>query len=219
MPTSTYGSGVNLLRRGACALIALLVLAPTAAQAGSEVVRDQRHDVVHVHWTGSDCDTMTDCHRHRGTARKHRFGDIVWSRGEYRRHQLVLTMKVRGMTQRKSLATYVGWDINAADGNEIDTQILYSQGHVDLVVLGTADGFTCPDAAARVRTKRLQSVLRIPATCLDRTPWVRLSTSTLVSGDNSDWHDVAGRGRHLKLRSEVPEELFGRRIHRAPRTP
>lgn len=215
----TYGSGVSLVRRAACALVAVLILAPTAASAGSEVVRDHPRDVVRVHWTGSDCDTMTDCHRHRTVAHEHRFGDIVWSRGDYRRHQLVLTMNVRGMTERKSRATYVGWDITAADGSEVDTQILYSRGDVDVLVLGSAHGFRCPDAAAQVRTRRHQYVLRIPATCLDRTPWVRLSASTLVSGDRSDWHDVAGLGHHLKLTYEVPEKSFGRRIHRAPATP
>ena len=155
------------------------------------------------------------CQKERTVHRKHRVGDIVWSRGVYREHRLVLTMKVREMTTSKSRATYIGNDIATADGGGVYTQILYNQGHVSFDLIGSTDHFRCPGAEARIRTKRQIYVQRIPASCLDRTPWVRLSASTYVSGNHDAWYDVSGLGSDIKLKHEVSEPFFGGRIHRA----
>ena len=206
-----------LVRLLLCVGLTLPVLAPTSALADSELVRDERREVVRLTFTHT-CRATAACHKRRSVDRDNRVGDIVYSRSTYARRALYLKVKVRRMTTRRSIATYIGWDLQLADGEGISVQLLYSAGHKSFGLIATWDDFRCPLARSRIDRERYIYIARVPAACLREAEWLRVSASTYISGDkeNSAWYDVAGLGSDLKLTYEVAEKNYGREIHRGP---
>lgn len=206
-----------LVRLLLCVGLTLPALVPTAALADSELVRDERREVVRLTFTHA-CRTTAVCHKRRSVDPDNRVGDIVYSRSTYAQRALYLKVKVRRMTTRRSIAAYIGWDLQLADGEGISAQLLYSAGHKSFDLIATWGDFHCRSARSRIDRERRIYIARVPVTCLRKAEWLRVSASTYISGDkeNSAWYDVAGLGSDLKLTYEVAEKNYGREIYRGP---
>lgn len=213
-----YSSRMPFLRRfafSAALIISGIVVAPGAASADVERIRDESRDVVRTWWTG--CERAADqCVEHHRTAPKRGIADIVWSRHDYTERRLRLRMKLRDTVMRPQIGTYLGWELRGSHGTGLLTQILSAGGHNSTVFLSyTVDGYECDEARTTSRRETGVYTLVIPRTCLPQSSWVRVAAGVMVENRSTGrmWHDDPRVGDDLKVRNSVADHHFGPRLY------
>jgi hypothetical protein len=203
---------VSVLLSAICAV----AITPDVAVAQTRVVHDKSHDVVHGWWT--DCaPSGAGCVEHSGPDRSNKLADIVWSRHSFTRHRLTLQLKLRKVSNRRHIPTYVGWDVQGPHHRGLlSTQLMYDQGAKDVFVGGYSDNFHCRGSRGTVHRRSGVFTLSIPTRCVGNTKWVRVATSVLVEDFGSDagnsWYDDPLADNDLQIDSSVAERHFGPKL-------